>query len=67
MPGTPMRKVEGRRRSASRAAATPKAGSRSTVPPTSSMCASWSQKPVLWNSGTITSVRSSSFVPIAST
>ena len=67
MPGTPIRNVEGCRSSASRAAATPNAGSRSTVPPTSSMCASWSQKPVLWKSGTIASVRSSSLVPIAST
>ena len=67
MPGTPMRNVEGRCTSASRAAVSPNAGSRSTVPPTSSMCASWSQKPVLWKSGTITSVRSSSFVPIAQT
>ena len=66
MPGTPIRNVEGRSSSASRAAATPNDGSRSTTPPTISMCASWSQKPVLWKSGTMTSVRSASPVAIAS-
>ena len=58
MLGTAIRYDAGRRARADSAVFAWNSGRRSIEPPTSSMWATWSTKPVLWNRGTMTSVPS---------